>query len=432
MSGVWSKPPASRVASLSDLGSQGEKVSEGAGESLFVCELRRHPGWLYKAYRAPTSAESAARLDKLIGLPAAMTVKDRSVVDGHTSWPAVRVVDAANRTTGVLLPMAPRAYQHEMSLPGGRSTKKYLEVDVLALSETRQQQMGLPPQSLADRISICRSIVATADLLERHDLVYLDWSYANVFWRPVGHSAYLIDLDGISFGPRPQIHSPQWEDPHVPLGTTAGKPSDRYRVALLITSCLTGKRVYEAEARTELGELRKMSAEIEQLAELLIMALTSAAAARPTIARIKAALDAVPHASAASAPRYGQGSGAAVTPDRGGVKDWKPIGNRGSTQATPSVTVPPTAKPAPQKPPVTVASSASTPSSPQTGATAGSSTAGSAAGGGVMNNTQWARPQQNTQSQTPVRQPSGGLPAALKVTLWIIAIIVIIAILANA
>lgn len=197
MNAVWARPPAGRITGLSELGGLGEKISEGAGESAFVGMLKSHPDWLYKAYRAPAASESVRRLDRLIALPGQMPGSDKAIVNEHTSWPAARVVNSANQTTGVLLPMAPETYQYEMSLPGGRTKSKYLEVDVLALAGSRQRQMGLPPQSLFDRIAVCASIAATADLLERYGLVYLDWSYANIFWRPADRSTYLIDLDGV-------------------------------------------------------------------------------------------------------------------------------------------------------------------------------------------------------------------------------------------
>jgi hypothetical protein len=418
MKAAWSRPPGGRITRLSELGGLGEKISEGAGESAFVGKLRRHPEWLYKAYRTPASADSAGRLDRLIALPGQMPTHDKAIVDEHTSWPSARVVDSANQTTGVLLPMAPDAYRYEMTLPGGRSKSKYLEVDLLALAGSRQRQMGLPPQSLSDRISVCMSIAATADLLERCGLVYLDWSYANIFWCPADHSAYLIDLDGASFGPRPQIHSPQWDDPHVPLGTTAGSSSDRFRVALLITSCLTGKRVFEAQARTELSELRKQSAKVEQLAELLIMTLTSVPASRPTIARIKAALDAVNGASPT-------GSTSTSLPSLGGVANWKPIGERASTRANPHVTPPAGSRPAPQQP-----------------APAASGTTGSGfqpAGTG----SQLLRPPMSTstggngsranrvQQTPPARPPAKPSNPVLVVAVWIIVLIVIGVIIAS-
>ena len=106
-------------------------------------------------------------------------------------------------------------------------------MDVLALPETRQAQIGIPPQSLADRISVCASIAAVGALFERHNLVYLDWSYANVFWSLFDHSAYVIDLDGCS--------SAASTDPVLQLGGSAdawgenaSSESDRNRMALLI------------------------------------------------------------------------------------------------------------------------------------------------------------------------------------------------------
>lgn len=425
MNAVWSNPPVGRVCRLSEIGELGEKVSEGAGESMFVCKLVSYPGWLYKAYRAPAAAESVSRLDQLITLPRQMTARDLAIVDQRASWPASRVVGPANQTTGVLLPAAPEAYRHEMALPGGRSKVKYLEVDVLALPGARQRRMGLPPQTLFDRIAICTSITATADLLERRGLVYLDWSYANVFWCPADHSAYLIDLDGVSFGPRPQIHSPQWDDPHVPLGTTAGSSSDRFRVALLITSCLTGKRVFDAQARTELSALRQQSAEVEQLAELLIVTLTAAAASRPTVARMKAALDAVNVANAGGPTSTSRGGGATSPPSVGGVTGWKPVVRRPPTQVHPHITPPPATRSDPAAPAASWTSGL--PSQPTvTGPTwppppVNTGTGGSR-GPGSSN---------RVQSVTPSRPPAKPSNRVLTVAIWIIVLVVIGVIIAN-
>jgi len=421
MNGVWSRPPAGRVMRLNDLGDLGEKVSEGNGESAYVCKLTSHPGWLYKAYRSSGPADSASRLDRLIGLPGQMSLADKSLVDARTSWPAARIVDSANRTTGVLVPLAPEEYKFEWTLPGGRSRHKFLDVDVLALSEMKQRQMGLPPQSLAERIAVCASIAAMADLLERHRLVYLDWSYANLFWRPADHSAYLIDLDGASFGPRPQIQSPQWEDPHFPLGTTAGNDSDRYRVALLITRCLTGTRVYVAEARTKLSELRTLSAEVEHLAELLILTLTTAASSRPTIATMRAALDVADGTSAA-----GQ------TVPLGGVREWKSVHDRGSTRANPPVTAPRVTTPprrattpAPPKPAPAAASTTGFPPQPPSVTASGDAVRSSSAINGTGRTVQRA-----SSPQSPVTPSSSASGVAMMVMLTLIVIVIVIVILA--
>jgi hypothetical protein len=444
MNGVWSRPPGGRIMRIGD-GDLGEKISEGAGESLFVCKLKNHPGWLYKAYRSPSADDSVARLDRLIGLPAAMTPPDQAIVDQHTAWPAARVVNAAGRTTGVLLPMAPAAYQFEMALPNGRSLRKYLEVDHLAQAAARQQQVGLPAQSLADRISVCASIAATADLLARFGLVYLDWSYANIFWCPADHSAYLIDLDGSSFGPRPQIQTPLWEDPQVPLGTTAGNSSDRYRVALLIASCLTGQRVHEAQAaRTQLIELRKQSVEVEQLAELLLVALTTNAAGRPAIAKMKGALDAVDRA-VRPATRTSATRTSHVMDDRGGVTNWKPIGGKPATTAQPTThpagqstgqsTGRPTGTP-PASPVTPGPATIKTGSSPTwAGASAGrgtsSVTSRASANGAGQSSGYQPRTPASYQPRTPAKPGSNTTAVVIKTAVAIVVLVIFCVILAN-
>ena len=427
VNGVWSKPPQGRVTRLSELGDLGDKVSEGTGESMFVCKLASYPGWLYKAYRTTPPAAGVSRLDMLVDFPRLMTPEDRVLVDTCTAWPAARVVDAANQTTGVLLPLAPEKYWFQWTLPTGRVTQKFLDVDLLALSEEEQQQKGLPPQSLGQRMSVCASIVAAADLLERHRLVYLDWSYANIFWCPSGHSAYLIDLDGASYGPRPQIQSPQWEDPHLPLGSIAGNDCDRYRVALLIARCLTGARVHVGDARDRLGELRTRNAEVERLAELLIVTLkASSPSERPPIADMKAALDAA-HRSLSAGRTSPQRSTITVTPNRGGVSDWKPIERRRVTEATPPASTPQVKIPAP------------VPAPPQPAPSGASTSSGMRPQPGYPNTNGAAKPVPRIYqppsparpSRPPARPSSGGGAMAVKVALTIVAIIIICIIIAN-
>lgn len=218
MSGAWSRPPVGRVVPQAELGALGKNLGENNGESRRVCRLEKHPNWIFKEYPKPVPLVGIKRLDQLIKLPQQMSAADKDLVDGHTSWPASRVIDPQQKTIGVLMPLAPPTYSADRQLPSGRSESRVLEVDVLALTEDRQKASKLPPQSLADRISVCASIAAVAALFERHSLVYLDWSYANIFWSLSDHTAYVIDLDGCSFGPRPQIQTHNWADPQVPLG----------------------------------------------------------------------------------------------------------------------------------------------------------------------------------------------------------------------
>jgi hypothetical protein len=313
MTGAWSLPPLERVARQSEIGPIGQKLGENNGESRFVARLLSYPDWLYKEYSSAVTAQESKRLDQLIMLPKMMSTPDRRLVESNTAWPAVRVINDQHRTTGVLMPFAPERYHADMRLPGGRSRRKVLLVDQLALPPAEQQRI-LPTQSLADRIAVCASVASVGALFERHRLVYLDWSYANIFWSLTDHSCYVIDMDGSSFGPRPQIESPSWEDPLVPLGSDAGNESDRYRVALLIARCLTGMRTI-AETRAALHTLRRgHSAAVERVAELLILSLTARTAEeRPSVDRIRTALN------AANMP------GASTPSQTTSVRAWKPL-----------------------------------------------------------------------------------------------------------
>ena len=342
MSVTWSQPPASgRTIRVSELGSLGENLGQDNGESRRVCRVPRFPGWLLKEYRAPLTLGRARRLERLIWLPSQMVSADLDLVNGHTAWPAAQVVNPDGKTIGALIPLAPDSYSYTWKLPSGRIQDRMLEVDMLALSEADQRGRNFPPQSLADRVAVCASIAAVGALFERHDLVYLDWSWANVFWSHRDHDAYVIDMDGCSFGPRPQIQSPHWEDPLVPMGNSAGKGSDRYRLALLIARCLTGTRADIAATETALQDLRANSGvEIGRVVQLVIQAIRAPSVEpRPTLTKVSEALEAAmaTHAGSAAANNGAAANGTTVNGNvTGGVKTWKPLIPRTAATSAPA------------------------------------------------------------------------------------------------
>ena len=311
MARAWSQSPFNRVIRLAELGVLGEHLSQHNGDSRRVCRLQKYPNWVYKEYRSEVSTNGVQQLDRLIRLPEQMTASDKALVDAHTSWPAARVVDARQVTTGVLMPLAPDIFRTTWQLPSGRIRLDWLEVDVLALTEARQIQIKLSPQPMSKRILICASIAAIGALLERNGLAYLDWSYANVFWSTRDHSAYVIDLDSCSFGPRLQIESPNWADPLVPRGMNAGNESDRYRVALLVARCLTGIRTDNAEVRSSLDALGSHGDAIGKVAHVLMRTLNAQSLSeRPSISELSVALKAAEEVAAPGIRRPTRNRGA--------------------------------------------------------------------------------------------------------------------------
>ncbi|MFI5694828.1 hypothetical protein ACIA58_23435 [Kribbella sp. NPDC051586] len=227
---------------MDELGPLGANLSGQNGESRRVCELLDHPGWLFKEYQSPRGPADTDRLARLVNLPSAMTAAERDVVDRSTAWPSASVLNQLRRTIGVVIPKAPDEYFVRLHNLNGSGRRRPCEVDLLALPEAQMVVRGLPKLDTFDRAAVCSSMTEIAALLEKHEIVYLDWSYANAFWSGSSKTAYLIDLDGASFGPRQLIQSTGFEDPLFSYGSRAGGEVDRYRVALLTARCLTGRR----------------------------------------------------------------------------------------------------------------------------------------------------------------------------------------------
>jgi hypothetical protein len=286
-----------------------------------VCRLVDHPDWLFKEYLGPSDSADERRLDNLIRLPEEMDSSDRKCVDGNSAWPASRVLADGDdsRTVGVLLPAAPSRYYTEIRLPGRPAIQRELAIDLLALTAENQKLRSIQGQSLADRTSVCVSLTAVAAVLEGNNIVYLDWSYANAFWSALEHSAYLIDIDGCSFGPRPQIETHGWSDPLVPRGQNAGNHVDRYRVALLVARCLTGQRPSVEAAHRGLMEIRNQNPRLAALAHLLATALTAKSLSeRPSVTDLNVALRCAAGLTAAS-------DRPSAANETGRVSHWIPI-----------------------------------------------------------------------------------------------------------
>jgi hypothetical protein len=234
----WSHSPFQRVLLPDEVRVAGDSLGSG-GESSGVHRLAHpHQDWVFKRYSAPMPSAPLARL---IDHPDRLTPDRRSILDRHTAWPVARVDDDSGMSVGVLMPAAPDPYWANIRLPSGKSRRRLLDVDLMAREGTRQQLLGLPVQTLTDRLAVCASLTSTAALLEQAGLVYLDWSFANVLWSTTDHTSYLIDIDGATFGPRQQIGTHMFDDPLVSMGEPAGVEVDRYRVALLVAWCLTGR-----------------------------------------------------------------------------------------------------------------------------------------------------------------------------------------------
>lgn len=241
-----------------------------------------------KIFRTPCQPDQSEHLRQLIGLRDHMGASDRDIVTSGSCWPLAVVTDDG-AVVGCLLPKAPAKYLVGLTAPSGRSVVRYLEIDWLANPDTVLEKHGLPAQSLRSRAEVCRGLATVAAVLERHGLVYSDWSYSNSFWSPKDCSGYVIDIDGCVPANGPNVHQPGWEDPLTSSGDNADTYVDRYRLALLVARCLTGRRRAEhvmsaVQGGTELDA-------VPDLRDILLrMLLSPERRERPTVQQLLAVL----------------------------------------------------------------------------------------------------------------------------------------------
>jgi hypothetical protein len=284
--GGWSLPPTIAVG---DLGAFGTPVSEDAGEAKAIYPLTKHPEYLFKWYKKPMSDPAAGNLNDLIYLPLAASDADRAIIGGSTSWPVAAVTDQG-RTVGCVIPLAPEKFRAEFRSPGTPPAKKLLEIDFLAKEPDALVRRGLPPIDLEGRIAVCRHIVAVADLLARHGLVYSDWSYSNAFWSITDRAVFVIDIDGCTPLQKSNVYQPNWDDPYTRREMPADASTDRYRVALLVARCVTGERERDRALHALLGFNRPALAEV-----LLDSLLSTDRNARPPLATVATVLGGNPY-----------------------------------------------------------------------------------------------------------------------------------------
>lgn len=111
---------------------------------------------------------------------------------------------------------------------------------------------------------MARHILRIGVLLEWHDVVYGDWSYANCLWTRESGRIFLIDMDSCGLSSRGWLASNSWDDPAVQPGERLTVTTDRYKLAVTVLRVLTGVRgedprpAYEAlPERVRAGELGK-------------------------------------------------------------------------------------------------------------------------------------------------------------------------------
>jgi hypothetical protein len=346
---TWSDNPFPVKVPVSVVGIKATIIAEHRGESSVIYEIGGHKGWLAKRYKMPLSSARQDDLIRLIELPGNISDNDRAIVDEAVAWPVSRIVEES-RTVGVIIAKAPKQFFYDVIVSHGRTRQIAVTIDHLSMTAEQYQRLGLPAPDMSGRLAIVRRLVSVGELLERHGLVYGDWSYSNAFWSPRSHRAFVIDADSCGFRHRPWVESNTWDDPLVPHGSTLTTFTDRYKLTLLATRCLTGARSSDPAALKALPS-SLLGSRIEQL---LWQGLTaSTLTGRPSLSDLLAALDQSAMTSAnvtgwvpvgldaptrhAAPPGRPPLSGSRTPPNGHGldpaanVTSWRPVGHQPTT-----------------------------------------------------------------------------------------------------
>lgn len=224
-----------------DLGELGREMGN-PGQCLAVYPLQSDLNTLFKEYRPrQLTAEDEVRLERLVAWPRGLASRpDREFLLRHTAWPLSRVT-SGGRTAGVLMKLAPDRFFERITDPYG-SQRIALTLDHLAMPDEKLLRIGLKPQDTAQRLKVCTGILAVAEFFERHELVYGDWGYQNIFWSQQDSSVYFIDIDGCSIGPQNWVESFGFEDALTPQSAQVDRYTERFRCAVMVAAFLTGHK----------------------------------------------------------------------------------------------------------------------------------------------------------------------------------------------
>jgi hypothetical protein len=239
---AWSDRPFGPVTPLPEVAAPGARIAGENGQSTMVYESAAHPGWLVKRYKPGFPEEPAEVLDRLIALPDSMKPHERAVVDTATCWPVSRV-ESDGRTVGVVMAKAPAEFFVRVRTPFGASEPMPLSLDQLVQTDREfYEARDMPVPDRRERVRVARNMLRVGALLERRDVVYGDWSYANLFWARESGRVFFIDMDGCGLTSRSWVECNSWDDPAVRQGERLTVHTDRYKIAVAVLRALTGVR----------------------------------------------------------------------------------------------------------------------------------------------------------------------------------------------
>ncbi len=230
-----------QLGQISQIGKGGQARVYLAAELEVPDEHGRFVFKEYKDKKIPIGG-----LDGIVAFRYRMADYDRAVLDVLTNWP-LRVVEADDGgTDGVIIPLIPDDFFHEIRRPDGTRKRLPRDGQYLAQPEERCTRVGLTPVGLGDRYRLCRDLALAIGFLHRRDVCVGDISFNNVTYNlSVTPSVYLVDCDAFRLKGQapvvPQLHTPDWIPPEGAKVQSAR--TDAYKLGLFILRVLAPREL---------------------------------------------------------------------------------------------------------------------------------------------------------------------------------------------
>lgn len=212
-----------------------KKVALGtAGGQGTVYGLAEHPRLVYKEYHHPIQGAERS-FELLLGRGEAV----RAAAPEHVefAWPIAMVPTEAG-VAAYVMPRISDEFSVKIRLPNGRTQIKQATLDH-AIPRLGHFQV-VTPVTTEERLQIAVLVGEALMAMHRHDVVYRDLSFKNIFFAREPMRVAFMDIDSARVLEHPTIpekdgvDTPDWSDPHASSAEPVGFDLDRFKYALLV------------------------------------------------------------------------------------------------------------------------------------------------------------------------------------------------------
>jgi hypothetical protein len=225
-----------------------DQIGKGGQARIYLVQGLTIPDergpFVFKEYK--DKRISIGGLDGIAGFRYRLADHERAVLDTLTNWP-LRVVEArGGGADGVIIPLIPDDFFHEIRRPDRSRKRLPRDGQYLAQPVERCSRVGLSMVGIGDRYRICRDLALAIGFLHKRDVCVGDISFNNFTYHlGVTPCVYMVDCDAFRLKGQapvvPQLHTPDWIPPEGPK--VQSFRTDQYKLGLFILRVLAPREL---------------------------------------------------------------------------------------------------------------------------------------------------------------------------------------------